>query len=874
MKRFSILLFASFLGLLLWAERSIIFYLGNEVKESIKISDVDTVRFKDGKILVEGKNKKSYDISAVDSATFGSGAGDTVFITYQNNSVVIENPYGEDAIETQTNDAHVSLISHVGKKGVVYYLSGSSSDGVFELTPDKSYTLVFDNLSLSGQQAPIVLNKALNDESYAATVHLIGKSKLSDGSGNNLKSAIYTKSKLKISQDSLASEGELTIKGKKQHAINSAKRVEIYSGNVIIDQAEGDGINADGLELYGGKLSINDTKGDAVDCSELIYIEDGELSFNVSSDDKKGLKCDSVIEIKGGKITADVTGKGSKALKAKKTVQIIGGDLSVSLDAKEPFAGTDNDYGYNAAVACDGDIEIGGTGNLQVKGSGVAAKAINSDANVTISGGICTIDLTGSYYDEKVNHDTVSCMGIKCDGNVTISGGKNTIKIGSDAKLAKGIKSDGDLTITDGELTIDVKGGYFITKDGGSGGQSQGGQSQGGWNQGGWNQGGWNWNMGGSTKPDYEYATSKAIKVKGDVTITGGDNKLSASLGKGLICDGNITLGRENGSESDYVLSISAGTRDGEKYVIPGNSIEMERTKYHGYPKGIKAEKSIMINSGTIDIYAFDTGILAPEVKINGGDIEVDAPYDQGVFGKQKLEILGGDLRVLSSYEALSGAIIRLGGDSKTYVIADDDAWNATDGNESSKSVHIYVEGGLHYAQCMGDGLDSNGDMIISDGITVVAQSHSLNSPLDTDTGWKHQGGFVFAVGGNGMFNESIPVESQGHIYSSDISLAKEQYILVANDAGQVLAAIKMPLESTTSNKKSGAVCAYNSDVKNYKFYVGNNFSGPMEYFDGRFGLYTPAQNFSINGFTSYQVSTQTGNGSAFGGGGGGGFQW
>ncbi len=872
MKRFSILLFASFLGLLLWAERSIIFYLGNEVKESIKISDVDTVRFKDGKILVEGKNKKSYDISAVDSATFDLVSKDTVFITYQDNSVVIENPYGADAIETQTSDAHVSLISHVGKKGVVYYLSGSSSDGVFEFTPDKSFTLVFDNLSLSGQQAPIVLNKALNDESYAATVHLRGKSELSDGTGNNLKSAIYTKSKLKISQDSLASEGELTIRGNKQHAINSSKRVEIYSGNVIIDQAEGDGINADGLEMYGGKLSIKETKGDVVDCSELIYVEDGELIFNVSSDDKKGLKCDSVIEIKGGKISADVTGKGSKALKAKMKVQVTGGELSVSLNGKEPFVDSNNDYGYNAAITCDGDIEIGGSCEVKVEGSGVAAKGLNSDANVLINGGMYSVDLTGSYYDEKVNKDTVSCMGIKCDGNVTISGGKCTIKIGSDAKLAKGIKADGDLTITDGDLTIDVKGGYFITKDGNAGGQSQGGQSQGGWNPGGWNPGGWS--MGGSTKPDYEYATSKAIKVKGDVTITGGDNKLSALSGKGLICDGTITLGRENGSINDFVLSISAGSRDGEKYVIPGNTIEMERTKYHGYPKGIRSGKSIVINSGTIDIYAFDTGILASEVKINGGDIEVDAPYDQGVFGKQKLEIMGGDLRVLSSYEALSGAIIRLGGDSKTYVIADDDAWNATDGNESSKSVHIYVEGGLHYAQCMGDGLDSNGDMIISGGITVVAQSHSLNSPLDTDTGWKHQGGFVFAVGGNGMFNESIPVESQGHIYSSDISLAKEQYILVANDAGQVLAAIKMPLESTTSSKKSGAICAYNSDVKNYKFYVGNNFSGPMEYFDGRFGMYTPAQNFSINGFTSYQVSTQTGNGSAFGGGGGGGFQW
>ena len=101
------------------------------------------------------------------------------------------------------------------------------------------------------------------------------------------------------------------------------------------------------------------------------------------------------------------------------------------------------------------------------------------------------------------------------------------------------------------------------------------------------------------------------------------------------------------------------------------------------------------------------------------------------------------------------------------------------------------------------------------------------------------------------MFNESIPVESKGHIYSSDISLSKDQYILVANDAGQVLAAIKMPLDPLTSNRKSGAVCAYNSEVKNYKFYVGNSFNGAMDYFDGRFGMYTPAQNFSINGFAN-----------------------
>ena len=869
MKRIFFLFTAIFLCLFLWAQKSMIFHLGLLGKEVVNISDTDTIRFKNGKLIIEGEKNKEYKISEIDSATFALGEKDTVFVTYQDNSVVVDNPFGEEAVETSVDGSHVSILSHVGKKGVVYYLSGSSSDGTFEFTPDKGYTLVFDNLSLSAANAPIVLNKGLDDESYVANLHLRGQSTLSDGESNTLKATLYTKSKLKVNVDSTATEGELTIQSKKQHAINSSKRVEMYSGVLKITQAGRDGINADGLEMYGGELLISGTESDAVDCSEMILVEGGSVAFSVPADDAKGLKCDSVIEIKGGKIHADVKGKGSKAIKGGVKTTLSGGETIITLDAKEPYLGSNNDYKYNAGITCDGDVEISGDAIVSIDGEGVASKGINGEANVIISGGEYVVDLKGKHYDETANRDTVSCMGIKCDGNVTISGGKNTIKIGSNAMLAKGIKTKGDLSITDGELSITVEGGYYITKE--SNGQSQGGGG-GGWNPGGWNPGGWN--PGGSSKPDYEYATAKAIKAEGNITITGGDNKLSATLGKGLICDGTITLGRENGTKDDFILSISAGSRSNETYVIPGNSIEMERTKAHASPKGIKADKSVVINSGTIDIYAYDTGILAPEIKINGGKIDVSAPYDQGVFGKEKLEIMGGELRVLTSYEALSGAIIRLGGDSRTYVIADDDAWNATDGNESSSKVHIYVEGGIHYAQCMGDGLDSNGDMIITGGITVVAQSHSLNSPLDTDTGWKHQGGFVFAVGGNGMFNESIPVESKGHIYSSDISLVAEQYILVANDAGKVLAAIKMPLNPTTSNKKSGAVCAYNSDVTNYKFYVGNSFNGAMDYFEGRFGLYEPTQNFNLNGFTSYQVSTQTGNGSAFGGGGGGGWGW
>ncbi|MBO7427888.1 MAG: carbohydrate-binding domain-containing protein [Paludibacteraceae bacterium] len=857
MKRNIILIACMFIGLFVWAQTTIIFHFGSD-KASLPAESVDTIRFKDGKILLESLNGKTtdYDLSNIDSVTFGMKKGDTVFVTYKGSSVTVDNPF--DNIEVVTDGSDVNIISSEDQKGIVYYLSGSSDNGSFSLTPDKGYTLVLDNLSLTCETAPIILNKGLDDESYAATIYLKGKSTLADSENNNLKSTLYSKSKLKFND---LENGQLIIKGQKQHAINSSKRVEIYSGEVKINGSKGDGINADGLEMYGGTLSIAETASDGVDCSELIRIEGGTLDLNVSADDSKGLKCDSVIEITGGKVNAEVTGKGSKAVKAKGKVTVSGGELIAELNAKEPFAGTNNDYGYNAAIACDGDIEIAQEGKVKVTGVGIAAKGFNADANVIISGGETSINLTGKQYEEKANKDTVSCTGVKCDGKFTMVDGTMEINIGSDAYLCKGIKVDGDMEMTGGDLTIKIEGGYYITGQTQSGGGGGGGM----------------WGFGGSSKTTYSYAASKIIKAGKNFTMTGGSANLTATLGKGLMCDGNVIIGEKNGDDNNLKLVINAGSQKNETHTHDGGSIEGVRTKAHGSPKGIKADGNITINSGCIDIYAYDTGILAEGIlTINNGNIEVDAPYDQGVFGKKELNILGGSVTVPSSYEAFSGASITLDGDSRTYVVASDDAWNATSGEDIDKtnSVHIYMKGGVHYAQAGGDGLDSNGDMIISGGVTVVAQRHSLNSPLDAE-GITHKGGFVLAVGGNGMFNESIPVASEGHIYNSSFTIKAGQYIVVANNSGNVIAALKMPLDPYNANNGNGAICAYNANIRNYNFYVGNNFNGELNYFD-KFGFYEPEQNFNLNQFQRLEVKTETGNGSAFGGGGGqwGGGQW
>lgn len=862
MKRNIILIACMFIGLFVWAQTTIIFHFGSD-KTSLPAESVDTIRFKDGKILLESLNGKTtdYDLSDIDSVTFNMSKGDTVFVTYKGSSVTIDNPF--DNIDAYADGSDVTIISSEGQKGIVYYLSGSSDNGSFNFTPDKGYTLVFDNLSLSCETAPIVLNKGLDDESYAATVYLKGESSLTDSENNNLKAALYSKSKLKINdieEGEGKKVGKLTIKGEKQHAINSAKRIEIYSGEVAINSAKGDGINADGLEMYGGGLSIKGTTSDGVDCSELILVNGGTIDLDVASDDTKGLKCDSIIEINGGSVNVNVDGKGSKAVKAKRSVTVTGGDLIAALNAKEPFTGTNNEFNYNAAIACDGDIEINNDANVEIKGAGIAAKGLNSDANVILNGGELSIDLTGKQYDEKANRDTVSCTGIKCDGKLTLTDGKVDIHIGSDAYLCKGIKVDDDMTISGGDLTIKIEGGYYITGQTQSGGGGGGGM----------------WGFGGSSKTTYSYAASKIIKAGKNFTMTGGSANLTATLGKGLMCDGNVTIGEKNGDDSNLKLIINAGSQKNETHTHDGGSIEGIRTKAHGSPKGIKADGNITINSGCIDIYAYDTGILAEGIlTINNGNIEVDAPYDQGVFGKKELNILGGSVTVPSSYEAFSGASITLDGDSRTYVVASDDAWNATNGQEKSDNVHIYLKGGIHFAQAEGDGLDSNGDMVITGGITVVAQRHSLNSPLDAE-GITHKGGFVLAVGGNGMFNESIPVASEGHIYNSSFTLKAGQYIVVANNSGNVIAALKMPLDPYNANNGNGAICAYNANIKSYNFYVGNNFNGELNYFD-KFGFYDPEQNFNLNQFQRLEVKTETGNGSAFGGGGGqwgGGSQW
>ncbi|MEE1542563.1 MAG: carbohydrate-binding domain-containing protein, partial [Paludibacteraceae bacterium] len=476
MKKKILITASIFASLAILAQNKINFHTIFNTK-TFNISEIDTIRFSDGHINIGGSVSESISIAEVDSATFtltsSDTYGDTVFVTFDGDDAMVQNPYSN--ISVTTDGANVSINSAADIKGVVYYLSGSSDNGSFSLTPDRAFTLVLDNLSLSCSNAPIVLNLGEDGESYAATVNMRGASTLKDGEASTYKGAIYSKSKLKFYDEK---DGSLEIYGNTKHAINGSKHVEIYGGEIIVKSAIGDGLNADGLEMYGGLLSAMNFAGDGVQCSESIEIEDGKIEIVSSADDAKGLKADSSIVINGGSIDINMSGAAAKGIKsALQPIEINGGKLYVQTSGNALI--TSGDSSFASGLKSDSDVIING-GEIILECSGENGKCIAADLNIIVSGGsvsnivngngakalrakqdvlisggtvVSTLSASNPYIGTGNDHSYNSALN--ADGNIQISGDAN-VSVSGDGIAAKALKCDGNALISGGEFTADL----------------------------------------------------------------------------------------------------------------------------------------------------------------------------------------------------------------------------------------------------------------------------------------------------------------------------------------------------------------------------------------------------------------------------------
>lgn len=295
-------------------------------------------------------------------------------------------------------------------------------------------------------------------------------------------------------------------------------------------------------------------------------------------------------------------------------------------------------------------------------------------------------------------------------------------------------------------------------------------------------------------------ALNNAIKGKNSVTIESGIVQAYCSKGDGIVTEesdltsqgnqkGAITI---NGGQV-YVETLHDALESSYDIVIDQLDSEVPTTlniktgsnSSYGKSsftktseKGLKAENEIKINNGSVLIAASDDAVHvnygtalgngskgAGNLTVNGGSLEV-AAGDDGLHSDNNLVVNGGVVKVTGAKEGIEGNYITFNG-GETYVYGNDDGVNCS--KKSFKTCSFTMNGGyLDVAVARGDtdGIDSNGDVYIKDGIIVTRggydEAGNMSTGLDVDGTCQMTGGTLIAF--NGL--ETTPTTSSGILYA------------------------------------------------------------------------------------------------------------
>ena len=381
----------------------------------------------------------------------------------------------------------------------------------------------------------------------------------------------------------------------------------------------------------------------------------------------------------------------------------------------------------------------------------------------------------------------------------------------------------------------------------------------------------------------------------GDPTDQGTFN-VTSTAGDGIKVDENYTASMD--ADEFAGIKLQAGTYTvsayddgidsaGNVYIEAGEgTVKGVTTTQSVGSKGIHCDLAIYLDGGTFTFYsaANDAINATGDVTVSGGTYTLTAgktksdSAPQGIHSDATVNITGGTTTITQSYEGIEALDINISGGT-TYLTSSDDGLNAVGGNDSSGSSWgttsttptITISGGYLYVAAAGDGIDSNGNIVVTGGFTVVSQTGGGDGPMDYGDGgsysFKQSGGFLAAYGSNDM-----AVGSTGTQYSLlagwSSAVSTSQYLIVTNPNG------------TSYAIKPQYASAYSLYVSSNGFKAGSvsvssvsSISGGTELFKGVYTGYTTGTTTSIGSSTwsTSVVNLSIGSTSSHGGGPGGG---
>ncbi len=326
------------------------------------------------------------------------------------------------------------------------------------------------------------------------------------------------------------------------------------------------------------------------------------------------------------------------------------------------------------------------------------------------------------------------------------------------------------------------------------------------------------------------------IVSKDDLKVTGGTYEVSAA-GKGIvgkdsvrIADGVLTIT----SEDDAIHSSNDG-ESGKGYVyIEGGNITISSGD-----DGIHAATALIIEDGEINILKSYEGLEGDTVDIDGGNIVVNASDDGinaaistssddaengfaeggfpgGNFGDGSMPTDGempemptdGEMPEMPTDGEMPEMTEAQENDSTSDTQTDKSAFgkgNRSDRDFSSgggqmgggqmgfgmmdvqSACYIHITGGNVTVNADGDGVDSNGSLIVDGGtIIIYGPTNSANGAIDIGTTAVVNGGTVLAAGASGM----------AETFSSDSA----QYSFLYTFSGTVDAGTEVTIQDSNGN--------------------------------------------------------------------------
>lgn len=338
---------------------------------------------------------------------------------------------------------------------------------------------------------------------------------------------------------------------------------------------------------------------------------------------------------------------------------------------------------------------------------------------------------------------------------------------------------------------------------------------------------------------------SMNLKAGGDGLKS--DNDIDSDRGFIFIEKGNIDI-TSKGDALSAKNKIDILSCEFKAVTGNGSDIKVEDGKS---AKGFKSSKGIVIQDGIFNINSSDDAMNANSyIYINNGIFDL-ASADDAMFADNQIKINNGIFKISKSAEGIESPVITIN-NGVLDIYSKNDCINTSYGNggEVYDASCLYINGGkLNINPVIGDGLDSNGDIIMTGG-SVIIHGPVLAPEVAVDYNGKYDisGGVLIATGPNsGQMIQAVSNTSSLNsvLISSNTLTSNSPLIHIENANGNNVITFK-------ALKNMYYILLASSEIKtgsDYNLFIGGTSTGKNIN-----GLYSDGVYSGGNKVASFQI--------------------